>query len=403
MIEKIIIIKNKIEKEINNINNLYEKTINDLTNSFLQKHEILIKEENNIKEKLQIEVTKTKEKLENYLSETNNQIKINEKIQQGIKKLDKEEKNIIKDLTYISKINKNKKEMKILSNELMKSIKFNYEENNIKYEEYYFNGIPIPKNIEIKDINYNSININWEIDNNIDNNKIKYIIEIRKENEKFNKIYEGNNKNYLINNLLENTNYEFRICSFYNDSYGNWTEIQKVKTDVFSNILKESKREDEFISKILEWSGYKRMELIYRGSRDGTTSNIFHNKCDNKGPTIILFKNEKGNIYGGYCPISWKSEGGWQSVPEAFIFTLTNIYNIEPTKFNRTNDQYGIYFGSNYGSFFGNGGTNIGFRIDYSKNNNCYSYFGHSGYLSYQDSLGKGKSIFTGDLNNNNK
>ena len=350
MIEKIINIKNKIEKEINNINNLYEKTINDLTNSFLQKHEILIKEENNIKEKLQIEVTKTKEKLEYYLSQTNNQIKINEKIQQGIKKLNKEEKNIIRDLTYISKINKNKKEMKILSNELMKSIKFNYEENNIKYEEYYFNGIPIPKNIEIKDIKYNSININWEIDNNIDNNKIKYIIEIRKENEKFNKIYEGNNKNCILNNLSINTNYEFRICSFYNDSYGKWSEIKKVKTnDIDSNILKESKREDEFIPKILEWSGYKRMELIYRGSRDGTTSNIFHNKCDNKGPTIILFKNEKGNIYGGYCPISWNSNGGWKSVPEAFIFTLTNIYNIEPTKFNRGNDQYGILFNSNCG------------------------------------------------------
>ena len=36
------------------------------------------------------------------------------------------------------------------------------------------------------------------------------------------------------------------------------------------------------------------MELIYRGSRDGITSNIFHNKCDNKGPIIILIKNEKG-------------------------------------------------------------------------------------------------------------
>ena len=36
------------------------------------------------------------------------------------------------------------------------------------------------------------------------------------------------------------------------------------------------------------------MELLYRGSRDGTTSNIFHNKCDNKGPTICLYKNEKG-------------------------------------------------------------------------------------------------------------
>ena len=398
-------VKNKIEKEINNINDLYEKTINDVTNSFLEKHDILKKkEENKIKEKLKIEVTKIKEKLENYLSETNNQLKINEKIQEGIKNLEKEEKNIIKDLTYISKINKNKKEMKKLSNELMKSIKFKYEDNNIKYEEYYFNGnILIPKNIEIKDISYDSINIKWEIDNNIDNidnNKIKYIIEIRKENEEFIKIYEGNNNNSLINNLISNTNYEFRICSFYNNVYGNWSEIKKVKTKEFdSNILKESKREDEFISKILEWSGYKRMELIYRGSRDGTTSNIFHNKCDNKGPTIILFKNDKGNIYGGYCPISWNNNGDWQSVPEAFIFTLTNIYNIEPTKFNRTNDKNGICFISSLGPWFGNS-SNIGFINDYSKENNCFSNFGvESGY---QDSLGKGRSIFTGDLNNNN-
>ena len=144
------------------------------------------------------------------------------------------------------------------------------------------------------------------------------------------------------------------------------------------------------------------MELIYRGSRDGTTSTIFHNKCDNKGPTIILYKNEKGNIFGGYCPISWQSEGGFKSIPEAFIFTLTNIYNIEPTKFNSTNDQYGILFDSKHGPRFGRN-PNIGFIYDYSKDNNCFSAFGDPGCISYEDSLGKGKSIFTGDLNNNNK
>ena len=46
-------------------------------------------------------------------------------------------------------------------------------------------------------------------------------------------------------------------------------------------------------------------------------------------------------------------------------------------------------------------GPNIGFYLDYS-NKNCSSYFGQSGYISYEDSLGKGKSIFTGDLNNSN-
>ena len=49
--------------------------------------------------------------------------------------------------------------MKTLSNQFMKSIKFIYEENNIKYKDFYFNGIPIPKNIGIKDIKYISTNI----------------------------------------------------------------------------------------------------------------------------------------------------------------------------------------------------------------------------------------------------
>ena len=159
-----------------------------LLNSFVLKHEELVKQENDIREKLQIEVTKIKEKLENYLSNANNQIKINERINQGIKKLEKEEKNILKSLTYISKINKNQKDMKKLYCELMPKLIFYFDEKecNIKYNETIFNGIPNPKNIKIKDITYNSINISWEIDNenNIDINKIKYIIEIRKDNEK---------------------------------------------------------------------------------------------------------------------------------------------------------------------------------------------------------------------------
>ena len=70
---------------------------------------------------------------------------MNEKINKGIKKMENEEKNIIKIISYISKINKNKKNINKILVELMRNIKFKYEEekNNIKYEEYYFNGIPI--------------------------------------------------------------------------------------------------------------------------------------------------------------------------------------------------------------------------------------------------------------------
>ena len=45
------------------------------------------------------------------------------------------------------------------------------------------------------------------------------------------------------------------------------------------------------------------MELIYRGTEDGGDNINFHKKCDNQGPTIILCKNDKGNIFGGYASI----------------------------------------------------------------------------------------------------
>ena len=196
----------------------------------------------------------------------------------------------------------------------MKIIKISFikEESKIKYEEYYFNGIPIPKNIEIKNIWSNSFKVFWKLEDinllNIDKNKIKYNIEIRKENEKFKKIYEDNNNNYLVNNNLEkNTNYEIRICSIYKGVRSDWPEIKKIKTkkyDIDSLILKEEEKGDEYLEKLYEWSGYKNMELLYRGTRDGTSANIFHNKCDNQGPTICLCKNEKGNIFGGYSSIS---------------------------------------------------------------------------------------------------
>ena len=181
ILKKINSIKDKIQEEILKINNLFEKTNEELTKSFKRKHELLNKEENDIREKLQNEVTKTKEKLENYLSLSNDEIKIYERINQGLKKIkSEEEKNMTKILAYVTKINKNQKYMNKLLQTSMKSLKFSYKEekNNINYEEYFFNGIPYPINIEFKDITYNSLNISWKTDNinniNNNNNKIKY-------------------------------------------------------------------------------------------------------------------------------------------------------------------------------------------------------------------------------------
>jgi len=359
----------------------------------------LIKEENELKDKLKNEVTKIKENLEINLSKINEAIRKNERIMKGLKLfLEEKDKEMIKTLNYISNINKNLKDMKLYSKESMKNIKiiFNEKENNIIYDEYYFNGLPTPKDITFSDIELNSFKISWKIDDikNIDNKDIKYKVEIRKENEQFKLSYEGNNNNCIINNLESETFYEIKICSFYSNIISNWTQIYKIKTKDDSLILKNNERKKEFIYKILEWSGYKSMELIYRGTRDGMTNTVFHNKCDNKGKTICLFLNEKDNIFGGYSSIPWQNNGGGKTANDCFLFTLTNIYNTEPTKFPYVKDR-SVYHGSGYGPCFGD---DLFFYTNFGDNSNVSTL-----PRNYQDVLGKGRSIFTGDSNNNNK
>ena len=220
-IKKLEELKNKIENEMKEIDNTYIKVDKETTKSYELKREKLNKEESDLKEKLKTEVTKIKEKFELTLTEINNISKISEKIIKGINNLEKEEKNMIKICAYISKININKEKMRILFQELMKNLKISYieNENTIKYEEYFFNGIPIPSNIKFNDISSNSLKLSWNLDDinisNIDKKEIKYRIEIKKENkkEKFKQIYEGNDNNYLIDNLDKNTNYDNTIIS----------------------------------------------------------------------------------------------------------------------------------------------------------------------------------------------
>ena len=186
LVEKTNNLKEKIEKEINEIDNIVNEKVN---NSFIKKSWAITKRIKWFERKIS-KVTKVKEQLENFLSETNRLIKISERINKGIKSLEKEEKNKIRFLSHFSKINKNKKEMNGLFKILMRNLKISFEENEkvlIIYENYYFNGIQIPKEFEFQDIETKNFKIFWKIDNinilNIDINNIKFIVEIRKENK----------------------------------------------------------------------------------------------------------------------------------------------------------------------------------------------------------------------------
>lgn len=84
--------------------------------------------------------------------------------------------------------------------------------------------------------------------------------------------------------------------------------------------------------------------------------------------------------------------GKWFKNDESFIFTLTNIHGPEPTKFPHNKGEDSIKHHKNQGPTF----DDFYIEDDYS-NSQCTIYFPRG----HKDILGKGKSIFSGDSNNN--
>ncbi|GBC06618.1 hypothetical protein RclHR1_06980002 [Rhizophagus clarus] len=79
--------------------------------------------------------------------------------------------------------------------------------------------------------------------------------------------------------------------------------------------------------------------LIFRGSRDGLDPASFHNKCDNKGATIVVIKIENSNqIIGGYNPLDWSGLER-KTTPDSFIFSFTDYNNISSGQISRMNNN----------------------------------------------------------------
>src|ERR1051325_11295876 len=100
--------------------------------------------------------------------------------------------------------------------------------------------------------------------------------------------------------------------------------------------------------------------LLYRASRDGNTAAAFHEKCDNKGATIVVTKIKNSEqIVGGYNPLFWDSSNSFKSTNDSFLFSFTDRNNLKSAKIGYSNGDgcsIGCYSaGYGYGPLFGNG------------------------------------------------
>uniref|UniRef100_U9UKE2 TLDc domain-containing protein n=1 Tax=Rhizophagus irregularis (strain DAOM 181602 / DAOM 197198 / MUCL 43194) TaxID=747089 RepID=U9UKE2_RHIID len=128
-------------------------------------------------------------------------------------------------------------------------------------------------------------------------------------------------------------------------------------------------------------NSYK-FKLILRGSRDGFTTQRFHEICDNQSRTVTIIKVVDSNeILGGYNPIEWKNNyslrGSYGTTKDSFIFSFVDKNNIENCLISRVgNVKHAINYWHYYGPSFGINDLIIygGCQGDISFNENALSY-----------------------------
>ena len=160
--------------------------------------------------------------------------------------------------------------------------------------------------------------------------------------------------NYLKNenNLLQKKNKQLND-QFKDIIISNNLSFEETKINSVSSLIKNEKEFNLIKSGIKDLNNKKvELKLLYKASKDGDSPEIFHSKCDGKGPTITIFKTKNNYIFGGYTDVSWDSESKESKNrpgKNTFLFSFNNMK---------------IYPGVNGGSIFCH--KNVGPRFSYA-------------------------------------
>ena len=199
--------------------------------------------------------------------------------------------------------------------------------------------------------------------------EIPSLIKDRPPNEFFLMlINEEVSQSELLNKLIEKTKeidiLKKRIDFLYKyfDIKENDIDIMNSFNDIANKIFNainskvfKSHNEISFINQGIVQSlniPIKRLELIYRASRDGDNSKNFHNICDGKSNTLTVIKTSVGKRFGGFSQASWSSDQRYAYDKKAFLFSFDEkeFYFIKGEQ-----SEYALLCNKNYGPAFGKG------------------------------------------------
>lgn len=226
----------RIEEEIFDLNKSRRQILSKISRFFRKKHHLLSVKNKSLKSRFNMEVDKVEKELNNFLMESERIKSSCESIYEAIKNFGEKTENKIKELCYISEINKNSEIAKDFFSKPKRTLYFtlNLSDDNINNcsyisSSYYFSGLPVPEDITVEENEDKNLVISWKnneyIINNFDIYKIKYSIELINGNNK--STYETSEKKLILKKLLKDTNYKVRIKTLINASSSNWSKAKE--------------------------------------------------------------------------------------------------------------------------------------------------------------------------------
>ena len=165
----------------------------------------------------------------------------------------------------------------------------------------------------------------------------------------------------LVKDLNKLVDSKFLIINKISKQIGKIKEELKIfNKEKYNNEIDNFDYYKTFINEELEKNFSKKIKeykILFRATRDGFTSENFHNKCDGYNSTLTLILTNTRELLGGYAKYSWNQNNEYKKGKGGFMFSINNNIITKIKKYN-------IYCQKDSGPIFGD------FDIFISNNSN---------------------------------
>ena len=167
----------------------------------------------------------------------------------------------------------------------------------------------------------------------LDSEKINSIFEITKSPDWEKTIPEllDTVDKYQTGKISKTDNYPY----FTPENTAQYLPKLNVPSEIFSSVQLK-----ELHSKIPYYHQYTNLRRVFSISVDGCAMRSFYDKCENVNNSILVLKDEDGNIFGGYASECWKPQFTFYGTGECFLFTYYKENRINVFNSTGENDHY---------------------------------------------------------------